>query len=412
MRLETLANWHGLLEEDDVPVERTRMVYAVNRATAEVLVKLASGPRLAELDLQYSRGWDESIDRRRGFFDVEWGPVESWEFAIIQGPQLFVANPFYKSVNSSMSSNKDWSPIDLEALAPDAMPVTAYKPAKPRAEYDSAYTHWGGDRVPARALYRVAWRRMAANTGERTLTPAIIPPGTAHVHLVWSAASLTMRETLPTVAATMSSLIADLLIRTSPKGDILGGTVDRLPNLSRTALSPELEHRYLRLTALTSAYSDLWSATYNDKWAVDDWASSASALRAVPLRSHSPNWSERTPLRVAAHRRQAQIEIDAIVALSLGITADELCTVYRTQFAVLYGYDRKSYVYDLRGRLVPNSVLTVWRQKGDKITQEERTATNASGNTYEYEMPFVTLDREADMRQAYSHFERILQERS
>ena len=57
-------------------------------------------------------------------------------------------------------------------------------------------------------------------------------------------------------------------------------------------------------------------------------------------------------------------------------------------------------------------MLKVWRQKGDAITREERTATNPSGNTYEYELPFVTLDREADMRQAYAHFERILQERS
>jgi len=106
------------------------------------------------------------------------------------------------------------------------------------------------------------------------------------------------------------------------------------------------------------------------------------------------------------------LEIDAIVALSLGITADELCTIYRTQFAVLYGYDHNVYFYDANGRLVPNEVLKVWRQKGDAMTPEERTATNASGNTYEYELPFVTLDREADMRQAYAHFERILKERS
>ena len=96
----------------------------------------------------------------------------------------------------------------------------------------------------------------------------------------------------------------------------------------------------------------------------------------------------------------------------LGLTADELCTIYRTQFAVLYGYDRNVYFYDANGRLVPNSVLTVWRKKGDRITEEERTATNQAGNTYTYELPFVTLDREADMRQAYADFERRLAERS
>ena len=61
---------------------------------------------------------------------------------------------------------------------------------------------------------------------------------------------------------------------------------------------------------------------------------------------------------------------------------------------------------------MPNSVLTVWRKKGSSISLEERTATNASGNTYVYELPYVTLDREADMRQAYAHFSALLAERT
>lgn len=96
----------------------------------------------------------------------------------------------------------------------------------------------------------------------------------------------------------------------------------------------------------------------------------------------------------------------------LGLTADELCSIYRTQFAVLRGYDHNVYFYDANGRLVPNSVLTVWRRKCDRITAEERTATNQAGNTYTYELPFITLDREADMREAYAVFAQRLRERS
>ncbi len=51
-------------------------------------------------------------------------------------------------------------------------------------------------------------------------------------------------------------------------------------------------------------------------------------------------------------------------------------------------------------------------RKKDRISEDERTATNQAGTTYTYELPFVTLDREADMTEAYNHFEQRLRERS
>ena len=92
----------------------------------------------------------------------------------------------------------------------------------------------------------------------------------------------------------------------------------------------------------------------------------------------------------------------------LGVTAEQLCAIYRAQFSVLYGYDHRDYAYDTNGRLVPYEVLAVWRKKGEQISGAERTATNQAGHTYIYELPFHLLDREADMRAAYSEFERRL----
>ena len=126
----------------------------------------------------------------------------------------------------------------------------------------------------------------------------------------------------------------------------------------------------------------------SEAFTADQWASGrprANRPDSGPSRRSGP---PATPLRIAEDRRQALVEIDALVALMLGVTADQLCTIYRTQFAVLYGYDHKSYVYDANGRLVPNEVLSVWRKKGDKITGAERTATNQAGHTYIYELPF------------------------
>lgn len=408
-----LKTWHAVLESDAVPVRQSRMVYTVNRATADVLSKLTSANRLGSVGIDFSRGWDESIDRAKGFFDSEWGQPEAWKDVILQGPHLFVSTPFYKSPNKTMKSKGDWSTVDLESLAEDAIPITAYKPRGEQARYDASYTHWGGDaNIPARSQYRIAWRRMTDNVGERSLIPAIIPPGVAHVNAVFSAWPRgATAEDLIRMAATTSSIVSDFLIRVVPKGDIYPTSFERLPDLSITQLDPLMLLRAMRLNLLTRAYADLWAEAFDPAHASDAWASHPRGSK-TPLGAVLPSWTSETPLRLASERRQAQVEIDAIVALNLGLTADELCAIYRTQFSVLYGYDRKRYYYDANGRLVPNNVVTAWRSKQGETTLDERTATNPDGNTYTYELPFVTLDREADMRQAYAHFERILRERS
>ena len=122
--------------------------------------------------------------------------------------------------------------------------------------------------------------------------------------------------------------------------------------------------RTLRLNCVTDAYADLWRDVYHEEFTADQWASGRPRANRPLLGAVAPEWTATTPLRIAEDRRQALVEIDALVALMLGVTADQLCTIYRTQFAVLYGYDHSSYVYDANGRLVPNEVLSVWRHEG------------------------------------------------
>jgi hypothetical protein len=412
---ETLTAWHQILESPEVPVRQTRMVYAINRSAASALDKLSHSTRIGELGLQFSSGWHEKNDRTNGYFESEWGTPSFWDDVILQGPHLFVATPLYKVPNETMLNNLDWSATDFEALPTGAIPVTAYKPAGDRNRYDRDYTHWGDDSCrSARDSYCVAWRKMAANTGERTLISALIPPGAAHIDGIFSSGFERPSDTsLAAVAGFMSSLISDFAVRVAPKSNIRFSTTARLPLVTDHELQVELVLRSLRLNCVTDAYADLWRECYSEEFREDCWAGGFEHARRKPLGRVGPEWDADTPLRIAADRRQALVEIDALVALMLGLTAEELCTIYRTQFAVLYGYDRNVYLYDVNGRLVPNSVLSVWRKKGDeRITEEERTATNQAGNTYTYELPFVTLDREKDMREAYQHFERLLAARS
>ncbi|MGI8731543.1 MAG: class I SAM-dependent DNA methyltransferase [Solirubrobacteraceae bacterium] len=411
-----LQTWHDLLESADLPVLHSRMVYTVNRASADVLAVLAQKPRIAALGLEFSAGWHESGDRAKGFFETDWGIPASWAEVILQGPHLYVGVPFYKAPNESMAHQLDWSPVDLETLAADAIPVTSYKPRGDGTAYKSAYTHWGPDKsVAARDHYRVAWRRMADSSNERTLISAIVPPGTAHIDGVSSVGfAAGRRRDLALVQGFVGSIVSDFLIRAVPKGDIRRNSFERLAIAgSSHSLMPGVELRALRLNCLTDAYAGLWNDALAGVTINDAWTGGIDYPGRPQLEGAATGWTPETPLRRASDRRQALVELDALVGLTLGLSVDELCTIYRTQFPVLYGYDHNTYFYDANGRLVPNLVLTVWRKKGDDwITEDERTATNASANTYVYELPFVNLDREADMRTAYAEFERRLAERT
>jgi hypothetical protein len=400
----TLQIWHAVMEDNSVPVRQTRMIYTVNSSAADVLATLSRHPRIGSLDIEFSRGWDESIDRKKGYFESGWGVPRRWDDAIIQGPHLYVATPMYKSPNPTMKHNQDWSATDLEALPTDAIPATAYKPAGSRARYDADYTQW--ESGPARSYYRVAWRRMAASTNERTLIPAVIPPGAAHPNAVFCIGIPRDLKSLCSIEGAFSSLILDFAVRAGMKADIYLPTIQRLPVIVDHPLQDELVIRTLRMNCVTDAYADLWHEVYREEFMSDRWAGGRSRPNRPDLGGIAREWTVSTPLRIAEDRRQALVEIDALVALMLDVTADQLCTIYRTQFAVLYGYDQKDYVYDAKGRLVPNLILSAWRKKGDQITGAERTATNQAGHTYIYELPFRILDREADIRTAYAEFER------
>jgi hypothetical protein len=313
----------------------------------------------------------------------------------------------YKSVNPTMKSKGDWSAVDLESLPASAIPVTAYKPAGSRTRYDADYDHWNS--VAVRARYRIAWRCMAANVGERTLIPAVIPPGAAHVDGIFCAGFLDEKdENLGALAGFLSSIIADFSIRSAPKGHIRAAAINRLPVIMDHPLRPSLVMRTLRLNCISGAYADLWRNSYRMIFNREEWAGGRSRPNRPALGAVISEWTPNTPLRIAEDRRQALVEVDSLVALMLGVTADQLCAIYRTQFPVLYGYDHKDYVYDSNGRLVPYEVLSVWRKKGDEITGAELTATNHAGHTYIYKLPFRLLDREADMQAAYAEFERRL----
>ena len=399
-----LKTWQSVTESDDW--HSAPMVSTVNSAASRTLSALANQPRIGDLNLRFSRGWDESIDRQKGRFTQRWGQ-SSWEDAILQGPHLHVSTPLYKQPNESMKHNLDWTSTDLEALSPSAQPVTQYKPAGDRATYDRLYTHW--DNSPARNHYRIAWRTQVPLTGERTLTPSIIPPGSAHVDGLYSAGSPRQHEDgLVLASGALSSLLVDFYTRSRGFSHIRSSAANSLPTVSPASpLALRVRYRTLRLNCLTDAYANLWAECWDEAF-VDD----SPILERYDERPIGPEWTANTPLRRAEDRRNAQAEIDVMVAMMLGVPIEDLCTIYRTQFAVLYDYDHSrgqgAYVYDANGRQLPTPVRQAWEKRkrptsnGD-MPLSERTHTHpGSGVSYVYDLPFRIRDRESDFHRIHT----------
>lgn len=388
-----LARWAALIDEPGTPPAEARIMSPVNRASAEVLEKIAAAPRISDVGFQWTAGWHESADRKLGYFESRSAVPTRWSDVILQGPHLTVATPIYQQGNPTMRSSADYSLIDLETLPEDFMPRTNYQVARPEAEYQAAYPRWDGN--PSSNFYRLAWRRMADSANARTLHSAIIPPGPCHIHGVLTCRTESYQD-LATAAGFWSSIIVDFFVKAAGISELNQGIVRRFPHLSDHPLTNALHLRVSRLNFLVNEYANLWRELYDDAWRSDNWSYNECKSKPITANIRS-EWNMDSPLRTAAERRRALIEIDAIVAVMLGITAEELLTIYRTQFPILQRYEREAR-YDANGRQLPAKVASELR----KDPTLGRTDITVDGITYA--APFTGVDRERDMLLAHEHF--------
>ncbi|WP_130839122.1 class I SAM-dependent DNA methyltransferase [Corynebacterium neomassiliense] len=315
---DRLESWHSILEDEDTPILDTRMVYTVNSNAMQILTQLATAPRMKDLQLQFSRGWDESIDKKKGHFDSFWSRPTAWDEVILQGPHLGVSTPMAKEPNPTLKNNQDWSSVDFTKISGSYIPATSYKLADSGSGSTSKeYGSWvrNGKEYPIMGQYRIAYREMAATTGFRTLYPAIIPPGAMHVHTVNSLWTPDLLE-LSAIGATLSSIISDFWVRSSGSAHIFNDIIAKIPRI-QSGLRGQIARIYLRLNCLTEEYADIWESVTSERWTMD------------------------TPLRGVEERRRAQDEIDEIAADAFGFSTDDLGDIYRTQFPVMRARDQR-----------------------------------------------------------------------
>ena len=407
-------------------------------------------------------------------------PVE----LVLGGPHSFVGNPFNKTPRRICTNSSHYDVLDLTTLPEDYLPRTNYVPACDPIEYKrrTPTVSWRepGEDTPRKVTeyYRVVNREMVGSTLERTLATSIIPKDVAHIYTNLASAFRSTNFGVDFAALSMS-IVLDFFIKTTGTGHVRPSWLNRLPILSNTCnpiLRVALWLRSLCLSCLAKPYSELWQEScgtelpadfrvrtlpdsalpiksedhfrtnsrtergyrYIDAFRADRWANSEPRLSSEFFAGLTREWHRDVALRTDYARRQALVEIDVLAAMALGLTLDELLTIYRVQFHVMRQYEADIW-YDACGRIVftaskglPGVDLPRKAAKGDTsyslctsdtdialgwedirhlsegtVSRHMTDDTLPDGpieRTVEYHAPFDRCDREQDYRAAWNAF--------
>jgi len=337
---------------------------------------------------------------------------------IYSGAHIGVANPLFKTTRVNYRVNSDYDSVDLTNIPENYQIRVKYSPACSVEEYAKRIpvTEWG---AAFSDDYYIFNREMVGCTSERTLTSAIAYKNVTFVNTVFGV-SFKNREQMVSLVGCEASIPFDFLVKIIGKRHVNHSTKMLFP-LFNTKETQPIILRALLLNCLTIHYADLWRSCWNDDMKNDAWSKSDPRLCSERLASLTSDWIWNTPLRSDYERRQALVEIDVLTSMALGITLEQLKTIYRIQFPVLQSYEADTW-YDRNGRIVftNNRSLTEvgysrseWSQiKNETIGVFTRTITDDTQpggpveRTIEYVAPFDRCEREQDYETAWHFFEK------
>ncbi|MFD5749566.1 class I SAM-dependent DNA methyltransferase [Streptomyces sp. NPDC127033] len=450
---DLLAAWHQLSGDTTIPAGQAALLYPVTTAEQGAITALAEvEDRLGGHDPRITIGMFENLATKKlGLYRWATTKPQSLDEVILQGPHLGVATSiFNKQPNPVCNTNRDWSNWNLSALPVNEIPRTNYvrdcgneefrgvqdrwlDHERLKSEWSPSREDWGSRsnfltdvelRLPEAEqrellrrrlwlfrpyteFYRMAWRVMIPFDTERSLFAALIPPGPAHVHTVESMALHDNRATVLN-SGIWASLPLDYLLRITGRSHLQVSEARKMPYADAAhSLAGHLLIRALRLNCLTEAYSPLWRELFRASWPDSmEWAVPWPEIPS--LAGHlKPTWEYVSPLRSEYERRAALVELDALAAVWLGLTADQLIAVYRARYPILADYEADTW-FDVFGRKIAKNHNSYGQGQNKGHYNEYIAYVNGEKMTPPegYEAPFYKANREREMRIAHDYFVR------
>ena len=364
-----------------------------------------------------SEMWHETNARKDGTIERDVHFPESPLDLIYSGAHIGLANPLFKVSRRNCESRYDFDPIDLTAIGAAYLQRCNYRPNCNIEEYyrRTPNTPWGTKFIDE---YRIVSRRMLNQDGERTLLAAIAPPKSGYINTVFGIA---MREGLPVFSGCEASLPFDFYVKATRKSDGRYDTISKFPYMNSHWASQSIALRSLLLNCLSSEYATLWERCWSTDYSRQTWSKEDYRLTPNVFLDLQPKWNMNTPVRSEYARRQLLVEIDTLTAMALGMTLDQLKTIYRIQFPVMQKIENDTW-YDANGRVVFTASTNlpgvgVERKRfetemkgapaGTKFYQTITDDTQPGGpveRTIEYVAPFDRCDREKDYETAWAFF--------